>query len=148
MNEIIENNTNENSLNINHIKSNLEDITYISKYLNSEKENISYINKNNNKTLFYFFNKEIYNNKGTKLINEKNKEDFLSLINILNEYIEQKEEFYILTFFEKINVQILKVIINGYINFDYKQNEMQYNIIKKIVPFFFDKNLFYYIYNK
>ena len=109
MNEIIENNTNENSLNINHIKSNLEDITYISKYLNSEKENISYINKNNNKTLFYFFNKEIYNNKGTKLINEKNKEDFLSLINILNEYIEQKEEFYILTFFEKINVQILKV---------------------------------------
>ena len=129
--------------------NNLDTIKNIAYFLNGEYPKIfPFIEKNCREDLFYYiYNKEnIYNKKGTKLLNN---EHYLTLITILNEYISRKEDF-IFFLFNKINLNILKVIINGYIYFDNKENENEliYNIIKNILPLFFDKTIFYYIYNK
>ena len=129
--------------------NNLDTIKNIAYFLNGEYPKIfPFIEKNCREDLFYYvYNKEnIYNKKGTKF--SKN-EHYLTLITILNEYISRKEDF-IFLLFNKININLLKVIIDGYINYDYKENEIEfiYNIIKTILPLFFDKSTFYYIYNK
>ena len=144
MNEINENNI-DNSLND---KNHLQDIINIAHILNKNNEHKSLIEKNDTNTLFYFFsNKEkLYNNKGTKPLN---KDTFMNLIYILKEYINQNED-YILFYFMKIKIDIIKVIINGYIIFEWEEKDKNeiYNFIINIIPYFFDKNIFYYIYNK
>ena len=129
-------------------KNHLQDITNIGHLLNNDEELKSLNEKNDINSLFYYFiNKEkIYNKKGTKPINKNN---FMNLINILKEYINQNED-YILYYFTKIKVDMLKVIINGYIDFKLEEKEKNeiYNFIIIIIPFFFDKKIFYYIYKK
>ena len=142
-----ENNIGQNVLG-NIQNNNIQELINIGYLLdhNSDKLN-SFIKNNNTKNLlFYFYNKEIYNKKGTKILN---KDDLLTLIEILNDYLNRKKEFIIL-FFNKININILLVIVNGYIKFDFSENENNtiYNFIKSILPLFFDKMIFYYIYNK
>ena len=129
-------------------KNHLQDITNIGHLLNNDEELKSLNEKNNTNSLFYYFinKEEIYNKKGTKPINKNN---FMNLVNILKEYINQNED-YILYYFTKIKVDILKVIINGYIYFKLEEKEKNeiYNFIIIIIPFFFDKKIFYYIYKK
>ena len=147
MNVINDNNI-VNSLND---KNHLQDIINIGHLLNNNNKNNELkplIEKSDNNSLFYYFaNKEkIYNKKGTKPLN---KDYFMNLIYILKEYINQNED-YILYYFQKIKIDILKVIINGYIIFEWEEKEKNeiYNFIIIIIPFFFDKKIFYYIYNK
>ena len=126
---------------------NIDELIIIGNFLNKNKEKEKSISENNNNQFlsYFFYRKKIYNEKGTKL---NNKENYLSLINLIKDYIDKEEE-YIIFFFEKIKVNIFKVIINGYINFDLNdEDEKIKTIIKKIIPFFLDKKLFYYIYNK
>ena len=96
---------------------------------------------------YFFSNKDIYNEKGTKL---KIKENYISLMNIINEYIKENNDF-IFLYFKKIDIDIIKVIFNGYIIFDItniEQKEFLLNTIKNVIPLFFSKDIFYFIYNK
>ena len=138
------------NLNVSNNKKRIEDIYSIYYFLdNNNKNKPSLINKNEDfdSLIYYFVNKEIiYNKKGTKL---KNKEAYLNLIKILNEYLDIKEE-YILILFKNININILTIILNGYINFDItlEEKNIVFIFIKKIIPLFFDKSIFFFIYNK
>ena len=120
-------------------------IINIGKYLEETIEELPEIKE---KDLYYFFfKKEIYNEKGTKL---NNKENFISLIKLINDYIKEKNDF-IFLYFKKLDIDIMKVIFNGYISYDISDiisKEVLINTIKNIIPLFFSKNLFYLIYNK
>ena len=56
-------------------------------------------------------------------------------------------------YLKEINIPILKVLINGYIEFEFNDNE-EYNkkniieIISKVINLYFGKNIFYFIYKK
>ena len=132
-------------IDIMNIPKNVADIINIAKYLEGENEDIQILEEKN---LFYFFsNRDIYNEKGTKL---NNKEDYLTLMNLLNEYIKENNDF-IFLYFKKINIDLLKVAINGYITSDIEnaeQNEFLLKIIKDLTLLFYSKNIFYLIYNK
>ena len=81
----------------------IEDINNIYIIINYKKDkDLSSIIKNNSLS-YFFYHKELYNEKGTKL---KNQDNYISLINIINEYIHIKEE-HIALFFKKIKVNIL-----------------------------------------
>ena len=122
----------------------IEDINNIDIIINYKiNKDLSSIIKNSSIS-YFFYHKELYNEKGTKL---KNIENYISLISIIEEYIKIKEE-HIVLFFKKIKVNIMKVIINGFLTFDCKENYALIPIIKNLIPFFYNKNLFYFIYNK
>ena len=135
----------EEQIDIMNKPKNEDDIINIAKYLEGESEDIQILEEKN---LCYFFsNRDIYNEKGTKL---KSKEDFLTLMNLLNEYIKENTDF-IFLYFKKINIELLKVAINGYITSDIEnaeQNEFLLKIIKDLILLFYSKDIFYLIYNK
>ena len=119
------------------------DIINICKYLEGEIGDNLELKKEN--LLYYFSNKEIYNQKYTKL---KDKEDYITLINIINEFLKEKKDF-IFLYFKKIDIDIIKLIFNGYIFFDISsQNDLILTTIKNLLPLFFSKEIFYLIYNK
>ena len=135
----------ENQNEIIEISKTKNNIINIGKYL-SEKKAI--FPEPKEEDLYYFFyKKEIYNEKGTKL---NNKQNFISLMKIINDYIKEKNDF-IFLYFKKIDIDIIKVIFNGYISYDISDsisNEILLETIKNIIPLFFSKNLFYLIYSK
>ena len=112
---------------------------------NIENEKVQELNEEN--LYYFFFSKELYNEKGTKLLN---KEKYIPFLNILNEYIKEKNDF-ILLFFKKIDINLIKVVFNGYLTSDINDTQKKatlLDIIKNIIPLFFSKNLFYFVYNK
>ena len=139
----------QNDENKNEIKeeSNYEnDIINISKYLAEEPDNNIELKDDN--LYYYFYKKDIYNQSCKKLLDNKN---YIKLMNIINSYLKQKKYDYILLYFKKIDIDIIKVIFNGYItsivpNPDEKNFLLEK--IKNIIPLFFSKNIFYIIYNK
>ena len=99
------------------------------------------------KEINYFFNNDIYNKKGTKI---KERENFIKLMNLLNEYIKEKNDFVFL-YFKEANIDLIKILFNGYTTFDVKNSEEKEKfllIIKFISNSYFSKNLFYIVYNK
>ena len=130
-------------------KTIFQEIIHISNSLEREKNKLKpLVEKDDNNSLcFYFDNKEkIYNERRTKLLN---KEHYLCLIHILDEFLITNNE-YIFLFFKKINVDLFKVIINGYINFELNEQEKNdvYIFITNILPFYLEKRIFFFIYNK
>ena len=139
----------ENYQNIVEIYS--KDILLISKYLYDNNKNEKNIKEINNKeelnSMFKYCDKEKYfNKKGTKIIKE---EEFENIISKLNEYI--KIDDYIFYLFEKINIHLIKIIINGYINYKIK-NINQKNIITELIleriHSMLNYDYIYFIYNK
>ena len=123
----------------------IRDIINIGKFLEKGKNKIQ--EQKDENLYYYFYTKDIYNEKSTKL---KNKEKFITLINIINEYIKEGNDF-IFLFFKKINIDLIKVIFNGYINFDISDNEQKEFLlgsIKNFISLFLPKNLFSLVYNK
>ena len=103
----------------------------ISKYCNKGKEGKKYL---------YF------NDNGTEL--EKEKEDeYKILLAILSEYIKIND--YIFRFFEQFGIDLIKVLINGYLKFEDKEIDLL-PIIQKLVPLIPEKVYIYiyYIYNQ
>ena len=134
----------------NNIKNYSKDILLITKYitdkLSNNKEMNNNIINNLNEQLFKFCDKNKYfNEKGTKILNEK---EFKILIKVLDKYISIDD--YIIPFFEKLNIFLIKVIINGYIsyNLDKPQKEKILLLINKLIPLLSNNDYLYYIYNK
>ena len=126
-----------------------KDILLITKYIT---ENISNNNKvldkedNLDGDLFKYINKKKYfNEKGTKILNE---DEFNNLISILEKYLSIVD--YIIPFFEKLNIFLIKIIINGYISFNIENNQKEQilTIINNLLPLITDKDYIYFIYNK
>ena len=128
------------------VSKNENDINNIGNYLFGKTKNIPVPLLKEN--LYYFFsNKNIYNEKGTKI---KSQEDYLALLNILSEYIKDGNEF-IFLYFKKINIDLIKILFNGYISLninDITNKEFALKIIRDIILLFFSNDLFYLIYNK
>ena len=83
-----------------------------------------------------------FNQKKTSI--KIDKEDaYDSLINIINK-LSDKEQQSFFDYLYRLDIEIFKVIINGYLNFQDKDIEL----IKKIIKNYFNKNLFYFIYKK
>ena len=127
-------------------KSKIEnDIINIGRYLEKNTGNIKVPKE---KSLYYFFsNRDIYNEKGTKL---KDKENYICLMTLINEYLKQNKDF-IFLYFNKNNIDLIKVVFNGYLASDIENTEQKDFLLKTIkdfIPLFFSKVIFYFIYNK
>ena len=121
-----------------------KDILLISKCFHDNKIEENEIEE---RKMYKYCNKEKYfNKKGTKVLKE---EDFINILSILYEYI--KIDDYIFLLLEKMNIYLIKVIINGYINFNIS-NEGQktkiLSIIEKIIPLMLRRDFIFFIYNK
>ena len=91
--------------------------------------------------------KDIFNDKKTKILI---KEKYKYLIEIIGKSDEPKL-MYLLHFFNEMKINILKVIINGFIDFDFEEDKFDKFIqksISKLIDFNFTKNIFYFIYKK
>ena len=135
--------------NKNDIDNYSKDILLITKYIT---ENISNNNKNielednlEGDLFKYLDKKKYFNEKGTKILNE---DEFNNLISILEKYISIDD--YIIPFFEKLNIFLIKIIINGYISFNIENNQKEkiLTIINSLIPLITDKDYIYFIYNK
>ena len=128
----------------NFINKYSKDILLISKSLHNGKIEEKEIE---DETMYKYCNKEKYfNKKGTKILNE---EDFINITSILYEYIQINN--YIFLLLEKMNIYLIKAVINGYIKFNL-ENEEQKNkvlfIIQKIIPLMLNRDYVFFIYNK
>ena len=114
---------------------------------NLEEEIINNNELKDDNLYYYFFCKEIYNEKGTKILDN---EKYIKLMAILDKYLKE-EKYFIFLYFKKRNIDLIKIVINGYITSDIKdsnQKEILLKTIKDIICIFFSKNLFYIVYNK
>ena len=77
----------------------------------------------------------------------KKKDEYKILLAILSEYIKIDE--YIFLFFEQFGIDLIKVLINGYLQFEDKEIDLL-PIIQKLVPLIPEKVYIYiyYIYNQ
>ena len=135
-----------------NIEKYFDDILLITKYITNKIDNINEdSDKNNNENyikenLFKYTDKQKYfNEKGTKLLNES---EFQNIISILENYISFDD--YIIPFFEKLNIYLIKIIINGYIfyNIDSNKNKEILKLINYFIPLIKNSNYIYFIYNK
>ena len=95
-----------------------KDILLISKCLHNNKIEENEIE---DEMMYKYCNKENYfNTKGAKILKE---EDFINIISILYEYV--KIDDYIFLLFEKMNIYLIKIIINGFIDFNIKNEEQK-----------------------
>ena len=138
----------KNEINLNQISdlSKIKDIIVnIGNDLEKDIKDIPEIKEEN---LYYFlFMKDIYNEKGTKI---KDKEKFITFSNILNKYFQEGSDFVLLCF-QKRNIDLLKIIFNGYISADIKDPEQEKILnsnLKKIFDLFFSRHIIYWVYNK
>ena len=99
----------------NFINKYSKDILLISKSLHNGKIEEKEIE---DEIMYKYCNKEKYfNKKGTKILNE---EDFINITSILYEYIQIDD--YIFLLLEKMNIYLIKIVINGYIKFNLEGN--------------------------
>ena len=138
----------KNEININQISDMskiVKTIINIGKDLENEIKNDSLIKEE--KLYYYFFEKNIYNEKGTKL---KEKEKFRMFMDMIKQYLEERNDF-IFLYFKKVNINLPKIILNGYLTIEIKDQEYKNNLlllIKEIINLFFSKKLFFFVYNK
>ena len=127
------------------LNSYYKDILLISKILHKDKTEENEI-EDEEKIYKYCDKEKYFNKKGTKILNEK---DFDNIISILYEYI--KIDDYIFLLLEKMDIYLIKVVINGYINFSIKTEEQKNKIlfiIQNLIPLMLKYEYVYFIYNK
>ena len=123
-------------------------IKYITEKFNNKENNNNennIINDLDEEILKFCDKKKYFNEKGTKLLNET---DFPKLISFLEKYLYIDD--YIIPLFNKLDINLIKVIINGYISYDIKIEEKEkiLSLIDKLVPLLTHTDYIYYIYNK
>ena len=91
-------------------------------------------------------NQNIFNTKKTKIILKENYEYILKLINRTKE----DELISFLNYLNKVNIPILKILINSFIEFDLEEDNIKkiLNIISKVIVIFYNRNIFHFIYKK
>jgi len=111
-----------------------------------EKRNSDEKNEDEYKLFQLIAEPSLLNEKKTKIIS---KDNYDSLIKIINETkLEGLINF--LNYLNKIGIPILKILVNGFIEFDLDKNQetIVFGIIEKCINLYFNKNIFYFIYKK
>ena len=111
-----------------------------------EKRNSDEKNEDEYKLFQMITDQSLFNAKRTKIIS---KDNYDSLIKIING-TKLKEFIYFLNYLNKVGIPILKVLVNGFIEFDNDKNqdEIILEIIAKCINLYFNKNIFYFVYKK
>ena len=89
-------------------------------------------------------NQNLYNNHKTKVIS---KDDYDFIVQLIKQE-EDTQLINLINYLDQINIQIIKILINGFITFDFKDDKNILGIISKVIGIYFNKNLFYFIYKK
>ena len=116
-----------------------------------KKENENITTKNEDITIKNEYTKELFKILTNKKIiegeNELIKEEYDLFIKIINS-LNPSDFIHLIKFFNNVNIQILKIIIKGYISFISEENEEKniLNIISDIIKYNFNINHFYVIY--
>ena len=115
---------------------------------NNNEKRINSDNKNVNEYIIFqlLTGHKLLNIKKTKI---KSKDNYDSLIKIINE-ANLKEPISFLNYFNKIGIPILKILINGFIEFDNdkSQESIILEIIEKCINLYFNKDIFFFVYKK
>ena len=93
------------------------------------------------------FNQKIFNAKKTKINLLK---DYEFIIKIINKLKEKEIELFF-RYLHDIKIPIFKMIVNGFIEFNFNEENKEkniINIISKVKSLCLNKNMFYYIYKK
>ena len=93
-----------------------------------------------------FFQK-IFNRKKTKIILQK---DYEFIIKIINKLKEKEFELFF-RYLHDIKISIFKIIVNGFIEFNFNDENKEkniINIISRVISLCLNKNMFYFIYKK
>ena len=136
----------KNIIIINNSQNQKNLIIKIAKDLDEEMNNYNQEIKEEN-LYYYFFENDIYKDEGSEI---KDKEKYIKLIIILNEFIKEKNDF-IFLYFRKVNIDLMHIVLKGYISFDFQdsnQKQIILTTIKNIINSYFTRNLFYFVYNE
>ena len=89
---------------------------------------------------------KILNPKKTKFVSKDNYDIIIQILNNL----EITSFINFLNYFNKINIQIIKILLNGFIEFEFddEQTKIILDIFSKIIGIYFNKMIFYLIYKK
>ena len=134
--------------------------------MNEEKENDNKIDKENDNDFFLLKTKEENNNKdsldqklneilhnrdyfNTKLTKLLSKDNYCIIIQIINNFDDENLINFI-NYLNQMKTPIIKILFNGFIDFDFDDelNNIILEILSKVIGYFFNKNIFYYIYKK
>ena len=125
--------------------------------MNSDKLNIEekYYQNNNiiikkdeineeQKLLNILTNKNLFNDKKTKIIIKKEYEFLITLLNNAN----YNEFINLFKYINNIKIPIIKILIMGYIEFNIDNENIALEIISKGINICFNKNIFCFVYTK
>ena len=93
------------------------------------------------------FNQTIFNKKKTKINLQK---DYEFIIKIINKLKEKEFEIFF-RYFHDIKIPIFRIIVNGFIDFNFNDENKEkniLNIISQVISLCLNKNMFYFIYKK
>ena len=136
----------KNIIIINNSQNQKNLIIKIGKDLDEEMNNYNQEIKEAN-LYYYFFENDIYKDEGSEI---KDKEKYIKLIYILDQFIKEKNDF-IFLYFRKVNIDLMYIVLKGYISFDFQdsnQKQIILTTIKNIINSYFTRNLFYFVYNE
>ena len=97
--------------------------------------------ENINKLKSFILNKKNFNEEKTKILS---KEQYILFITIINEI-----DIDIIHYLHRLGVSAIKIIINGFISYEFNDNNLEnciIEIIRKIISNCFNKNIFYFVY--
>ena len=134
--------------------------------MNEEKEDDNKNDKENNNDFFLLNNKDENNNKdsldeklneilhnrdyyNTKLTKLLSKDNYCIIIQIINNF-DDENLINLINYLNQMKTPLIKILFNGFIDFDFDDelNNIILEILSKIIGYFFNKNIFYYIYKK
>ena len=124
-----------------------DDIQNVNRIINNQRLKDKMKDNEKQFLLEVMINKKILNEQKTEI---KDKADFDSFIEIINK-LNYEEILSVFNYFNKIKIQILKILINGFIEYDINNIDKENNLlllISKTIHFYFSKNIFYFIYDK
>ena len=140
-NDVVENDENKIST--------IKDDTHIIIHENNEdlKKEIEISEEELTELSNIIFKQTIFNKKKTKIILQK---DYEFIIKIINKLKENEFELFF-RYLHDIKIPMLKIIINGFIEFNFNDENKEkniINIISRVTSLCLNKNMFYFIYKK
>jgi len=140
-----DNKKNENIINI--INENVIDIKNDDNILIHESINMEICEEEIINLFSVIFIEKVFNAKKTKINLQT---DYEFIIHIINKLKENEFELFLI-YLNEIKISIFKIIVNGFIEFTFNDENKEKNIldiISRMISLFYNKNFFYFIYKK
>jgi len=150
INENINNIINEDNENVTDIKNDENKINIIKNddnIITYESTNMEVCEEEIIKLFDIIFLQKVFNAKKTKINLQT---DYEFIIHIINKLKENEFELFFI-YLNEIKISIFKIIVNGFIEFTFNDENKEKNIldiISRMISLFYNKNFFYFIYKK